>query len=800
MPRLSASQSFLNKVDALWPQLVEACSMAKKCNEEAFRRQHALLAATLYDLPPTPNKSQELALSEAALYTDLKSATAIVSFWSWKTRYRERCGNKRQLSPLPANSPELFVYLYAREIACRLHGQTVTRAANELVCLRNEAADLSSRLHVQLAQLHLEFTLSQRTFNRFDPDYYYGDPFWPLTNDMQECVMDLEVPNSNNAPNIFYSMVQAAKAEEILSKPEFVDQAWRLTTVAVEMWTDYIKSNDAFSVEQTPVVFRCLEPNAKKRPDAPWYVAKRWNIHETSDGWNRESTVLNAAGKEKIRSILQEAMQHARKPMEQLCFPMDMPLLEAWEHIRAIYEGGRQNPGQVKGARLQDAVWFTQAMRLMHYDWDGQLPTPQESEWIYPFARNNTYRYEDLGPYNLGAYLKWRTQWRRGERPPTTNLCIRLYAQEIANRIRGESITQAADALLQLLEDFRIRNDNSPRAMYGFLSQIILDYIVWYQLPFSYLQRLAKLGPIDVDPAYWEPRLWPLINPFVYDDKTVADTICQTLQMQQEASEPTKALMVNAWRIMKREALYPKKGLTGSFHHRPWDLFCSFVFLRGCHADTTYPYFSSHIFCCQRNEWTCSIFHCDQQKLRNLLADLWWGAAQRCNEHWAPQEKIKISRKVQNALEAAYAELAYGVKSAIQTVHINRDNLKAIRENALQIQEKLVTDEEKPSKPAQKHKLAMPVTASQQASQTTSPMEHFNSLQRAFLTALLTNNTHQAKTLVEGQALSVFVDQLNTKLLDLLGDSAVEMVGDEPRIVTDYREDVLVLLKQRNVK
>ena len=800
MPRLSASQSFLNKVDALWPQLVEACSSAKQCNEEAFRRQHALLAATLYDLPPTPNKAQELALSEAALYTDLKSATAIVSFWSWKTRYRERCGNKRQLAPLPANSPELFVYLYAREIACRLHGQTVTRAANELVCLRNEAADLSPLLHVLLTQLHLEFTLSQRTFNRFDPDYYYGDPFWPLSKDIQESVMDLEDPNPNDAANVFYSMVREVKADEILSSAEFVDQAWRLTSIAVEMWADYVKSNEAFSVEQIPVVVRCLEPNAKKRPAPPWYVNDRWNIHETQNGWSREIKVLNAAGKEKIRAILQEAMLHARKPMGQLCFPMDMPLLEAWEHIRAIAESGRQYHERIKGTNLQEAIWFTQAMRLMHYDWDGLLPTPQESERIYPFARSNTYRYEDLGPYYLGAYLKWRTQWRRGERPPSTNLCIHLYAQEIANRIRGESITQAADELLQLLEDFQIRNDYSPRAMYGFLSQIILDYIVWYQLPFSYLQRLAKLGPINVDPAYWEPRLWPLINPFIYDDKTVADTICRTLQMQQEPSEHTKALIVSAWRIMKREALYPKKGLTGSFHHRPWDLFCNFVFLRGCHADTKYPYFSSHIFCCQRNEWTCSIFHCDQQKLRNLLADLLWGAAQRCNEPWALQEKIRISRKAQNALEAAYAELAYGVQSALQTVHINRDNLHAIRENALQIQEKLVTEEELLSARTQTPLHVIPEKPCQSAPQTSAPSMQFSPLQRNFLMALAAGDTLQAKTLVHGQALSVFVDQLNTKFLDLLGDSAVEIVGDEPRIVADYHEEIRVLLKHGDVK
>ena len=60
----------------------------------------------------------------------------------------------------------------------------------------------------------------------------------------------------------------------------------------------------------------------------------------------------------------------------------------------------------------------------------------------------------------------------------------------------------------------------------------------------------------------------------------------------------------------------------------------------------------------------------------------------------------------------------------------------------------------------------------------------------ALLDRLLDGGGAQAGASLSGIPLTMVVDDINERLFDTLGDTALEFDGDEPHIIEDYLEDV----------
>lgn len=265
----------------------------------------------------------------------------------------------------------------------------------------------------------------------------------------------------------------------------------------------------------------------------------------------------------------------------------------------------------------------------------------------------------------------------------------------------------------------------------------------------------------------------------------------------------------------------------GSKGHYPYRLFESAVFYDHLkYKNYEYAADDFRTFRCKNGVWTCERYLISDRKspmfgqicheADRLMRD-------RCSFGHPLRKQLRSTVLSEIITRTVDSFLAEKKEAASPDVHIDLSHLEAIRRDAAHTQDQLIIGEENPLPSAEKNPLfgAEPVSAPGEfpavppdappsetikaspereilpdACDTSSETSILSPVQAGFLRLLLENGNWQEFLNGHPEVLSVSIlaDSINEALMDEIGDTVIEMDGDTPSVIEDYREDVAALL------
>lgn len=271
------------------------------------------------------------------------------------------------------------------------------------------------------------------------------------------------------------------------------------------------------------------------------------------------------------------------------------------------------------------------------------------------------------------------------------------------------------------------------------------------------------------------------------------------------------------------------RSVAGRRRQVPYHLFDNAVFYDAKkYADVTYEASSGVVFYCREGHWSRSSYDggpVKSKRLGAILSDV--ERVMRIKFGFGHPLKQKLTDPAMEWVieEAVNAYLLEKEEASWPRVQLDAGNLERIRQDAEHTRDQLLFEEdEMPSevrpetrisqKPEERQKPeeapAMAPTAAPIAAPVVPPIEppaappvaegHENAPgllteeQKVFLKRLYQGE--EVQTFLSGHHLkvSLLADQINEALYDEIGDTVIELDGDQPSLIEDYREDVKGLI------
>lgn len=465
-----------------------------------------------------------------------------------------------------------------------------------------------------------------------------------------------------------------------------------------------------------------------------------------------------------------------------------------------------------------DARLFVEQARLME-GYEDDFPYQGTFKSYYP-------TYEAMDDRQLRGYFTWRARVRRGEVEQTSTSFAYVYLYELINGVGaepGERAFRAIEAFWHAYRDFEPAMDRYVRPW-------LVDYVVYHDLDPRLAEPYAGAGHDRAVATLARAERGVLeragtsrrraardFGAHAATDRELFSALDELSTYRPSASrlyrDEPEALVAVTCAVFERLARYyhssRSQGLTvslfGSPHPMPHLMFASAVFCPpGPHPDCVVQLGETRLYECRRNLWTCDALHDGGGRSARLgqalrAADRQLRAAldypHPLKEHGDPKYLTQlVEREVRDYLDWRAAH-------APRRVEIDLSKLAGIRAAAAVTREALLVDEEREEAPATPGpESAGPASAVSPAAaapagapELPSPGEKGAPLgltpeELAFLEALLERRR-------PGGSADMLADAVNEKLIDLIGDTAVEFdEAGEPALVEDYVEDVRAAL------
>ena len=427
-----------------------------------------------------------------------------------------------------------------------------------------------------------------------------------------------------------------------------------------------------------------------------------------------------------------------------------------------------------------DARLFVEQARLME-GYEDDFPYQGTFKSYYP-------TYEAMDDRQLRGYFTWRARVRRGEVEQTSTSFAYVYLYELINGVGAEPGERP------WLVDYVVYHDLDPRLAEPYAG-------AGHDRAVATLAR-AERGVLE-RAGTSRRRAARDFGAHAATDRELFSALDELSTYRPSASrlyrDEPEALVAVTCAVFERLARYyhssRSQGLTvslfGSPHPMPHLMFASAVFCPpGPHPDCVVQLGETRRYECRRNLWTCDALHDGGGRSARLgqalrAADRQLRAAldypHPLKEHGDPKYLTQlVEREVRDYLDWRAAH-------APRRVEIDLSKLAGIRAAAAVTREALLVDEEREEAPA------TPEPESAGPASAVSPGEKGAPLgltpeELAFLEALLEGRR-------PGGNADMLADAVNEKLIDLIGDTAVEFdEAGEPTIVEDYVEDVRAAL------
>ena len=396
-----------------------------------------------------------------------------------------------------------------------------------------------------------------------------------------------------------------------------------------------------------------------------------------------------------------------------------------------------------------------------------------------------------------------------------------MYLSELVNEI---GTTSAEESFLKI-QDFEKNYIDA-----GLCSGYIQYNIQQWMFEFAVVNGLAPeiaCRYADREMLERDAGIEILHNPKAYSDQEVFDALCifageQTAKSKLIQLHGAEAISLFAamWRLI--QAQYRRNGK---------DIFRICFGRRGTHSwyplngtlyyekqkreEVTYELNSSRFYRFKRGEWReCGyqMFYFDKRLLTGLLKE----TDRRLRLYLKTGHPLKERKEAAWAvpyIEAVIeADRQAKIKAARPKITIDFSGLDKIRQDALETQDSLLTEEENPAAAVdnalcKNSDASMPPESAVPTEPSSTDIRDSTSIPSGISLPLDDMQIQLLQMLLRGEPVqeliaaqhgmpSVIADAINEALFDLIGDTVVECDGETITIIEDYREDIINILKE----
>jgi len=453
-------------------------------------------------------------------------------------------------------------------------------------------------------------------------------------------------------------------------------------------------------------------------------------------------------------------------------------------------------------ARSDSELFYRQA-RFME-DFTDTYENPIAFNMYYPY-------YQHMGYDYLRTYFTWRTKVREGKIEPTSLSYIFLYIYELLSGIGVENPQDGLNKLVSIWQAFLF--EYTPVANY--LPKWFKDYFVFYELPQSFsdfveqhnLQKHYSLTLMFDATVSGQLLLWNALSGY---DVKKSKYYSESEENKQVFSKCFDAVLLAIQDFCaKRNARFEDLLIYSVSRRSPWQPFKHALFgSRTKQTDREIHISSYERYFCKNGAWTANlpIYYSSQKDFVGYIikkTEACLRAAVGYKYKLAVEMKpgSKPFRELQRPA-AKRADLDKVIEKAVVdfyrdinriAVTVDTKSLERIREEALETQDKLIVDEVISSSVADEP--APPLTLSF-ADGWKALKKALSETELKALSVALQNSTN-IKTFADEAniMLEVLADGINEKASDSIGDSLLELDGDEMIIYDEYRDNINQLLQ-----
>lgn len=463
----------------------------------------------------------------------------------------------------------------------------------------------------------------------------------------------------------------------------------------------------------------------------------------------------------------------------------DLPAADVPEPVLSLWRMSRQGQGQL----TRNKEFYRQALLMATYG---------DDTGIVPFFCYYP-TYADMSITQLRSYFTLRRLIRKGVYPEASLSYLFVYIYETLMQVGIDTPGEGWD----ILEEIRMAYAEEHPRILKYLDAWMQDYAVYYGLTDKFDVCFGQEREEEQPDAV-------LANYAAESDEALFEAAAARSSYKIKASslfkkQPAIVTTVGARLVRAIMPIYEQT------FHRTADELCI-----GKWRSVFHPMFASAIFynpapvmerCVEisrRKRYTCknglwsletaegSLFSLRRELLGELLREM------DCRLRLCLQVKGRLVSRMQNKEQVALVQreidsyLREKEASERPRVAVDLSRLAGIRSDADAVRDALLVDEEEETAPGMETVTEPQPTATPAAeplpSATPSP---FTPEEQTFLRLLLSGGDWQAYLREIRVPAGVLVDAINGKMMDELQDIVIADEGDGPRVIDDYREELL---------
>lgn len=398
--------------------------------------------------------------------------------------------------------------------------------------------------------------------------------------------------------------------------------------------------------------------------------------------------------------------------------------------------------------------------------------------------------YHDLTIGQARTYFTWRTKIRQNIYEKISDSYAYIYLYELLNRI---GIKNAQDGLDNLIAFNKNYAQKFSPDMEAYLERWIRDYIIFYNINRAnntfFVKEQAK------DKKYEQ-----LLYPDQFSSHEVAERLMKlssykisNCPLYKNNIEKFEQLLVLIWQKIL------------DLRNEGFDFFTSYIAYKN---QMTIQLFSAAVFNHQIKPKTNSYeidqirkYFYDQEKNTWYCESYWGLTSQKSimgNFLHEVDREIRLSFDLGRNLKPRKIEKHYlkAIRNGIKEYQIEEQKLKqpkiefnpselsAIRDDAAETRDSLLTEEEIQAEQEENEQFEEAIVDNEQENYGLSSEEKTTMI-------LLLKGKDLTKYLKEQHLMvAVLIDNINEKLFDEFGDNVIEFINDVPTVIEDYQEDL----------
>lgn len=416
--------------------------------------------------------------------------------------------------------------------------------------------------------------------------------------------------------------------------------------------------------------------------------------------------------------------------------------------------------------------------------------------------------YQLMNNEQLRGYFSWRTQWRHGKVQATETSFVYLCAYELLHCVGVDDALQAHSQIAKLRKNYG--KDLADYRLFKNLTEWMDEFVIYWDLPQELLEEMpyreedrALLALSTVADITDEQLFSALTGLSSYRIESSALYKVRPATVQRVVCEVVRKVSAHHDRSLKRSML---ESYCGACTERDFPLLRNAVFADPrAGANRSYELSLFDQLYCRGGFWSRKRYWGmtkSRKKFGDLLKTIDAAMREQLNFEPSIESPLKTRYIVQAACELTQRCVDEQKAAERRAVHIDFSKLGSIRSAADTTRDRLIVEEEpefvldvaavttEVSEPdlTEAHELD---TLDEPEPDTTVT---FSDEERALLSCLLEQNSVVAFEREHQLMVSLLIESINDKLMDIIDDVVIDASSVEPQIYEDYLDDIRELL------